>query len=99
VSQGLGVLFGKLQQGVRENDQIVTIARMRADAEDLYGQHLGDILPATDRITNGFQRDDGASTKKVSIGINARRMEAHSPDRHTMECAQRWRKLQESIAK
>jgi len=65
IGTGLGVLFGKLQQGVRENEQIVTIARMRADAEDLYGQHLGDILPATNRISDGFQRDEGASTKKV----------------------------------
>jgi len=40
---------------------------MRADAEDLYGQHLGDILPATNRISDGFQRDEGASTKKVCI--------------------------------
>jgi hypothetical protein len=38
---------------------------MRADAEDLYGQKLGDIQSATDRIEGGFQRDDGASVKKV----------------------------------
>lgn len=65
-SAGLGILFGKLQQGVRENEQILTIARMRADAEDLYGQHMGDIIPATDRLQDGFQKDDGASVKKVS---------------------------------
>jgi len=68
-SLGLGVLFGKLQQGVRENEQLLTIARMRADAEDLYGQHMGDIIPATDRLQDGFQRDDGASVKKVSIEL------------------------------
>lgn len=65
-SLGLGVLFGKLQQGVRENEQFLTIARLRADAEDLYGQHIGDIIPETDKVQNGFQRDEGASVKKVS---------------------------------
>lgn len=45
---------------------MLTVARMRADAEDLYGQKLGDIEAVTDRIEGGFQRDDGASVKKVS---------------------------------
>lgn len=44
---------------------MLTIARMRADAEDLYGSKLSDIEPATNRIDGGFQKDDGASTKKV----------------------------------
>jgi hypothetical protein len=62
---GLGVLFDKLQQGVQENAQVLTIARMRAEAEELYGQRLADIAPSTDRIPSGFQRDDGASVRKV----------------------------------
>lgn len=62
---GLGVLFGKLQQGIIENQQILTIAKMRADAEELYGKKLGDIAPSTDRLTGGFARDDGASLRKV----------------------------------
>jgi hypothetical protein len=62
---GLGVLFGKLQQGVQENQQILTVARMRADAEEAYGQRLADIGPATDRFSGGFGRDDGASVRKV----------------------------------
>jgi hypothetical protein len=62
---GLGVLFGKLQQGVQENQQILTVARMRADAEELYGTTLGAIGPASDRISGGFSRDEGASTRKV----------------------------------
>ena len=68
---GLGVLFGKLQQGVQENEQILMVARMRADAEDLYGQKLGDIEAATNRIDGGFQRDDGASVKKVSVACGS----------------------------
>lgn len=68
---GLGVLFGKLQQGAVENRQILTIARMRSDAEDLYGQKLGDITPATDRMIGGFARDDGASVRKVGSKITS----------------------------
>ena len=62
---GLGVLFGKLEQGIIENQQVMTIARMRAEAEDLYGRRLGDIVPATDKMTGGFAKDDGASLRKV----------------------------------
>lgn len=62
---GLGVLFGKLQQGVIENQQVLTIAKMRADAEELYGRRLGEIAPNTDKMTGGFARDDGASLRKV----------------------------------
>lgn len=59
------MLFGKLQQGVQENQQILTVARMRAEAEDVYGQKLGEIEVATLKIDGGFGRDDGASVKKV----------------------------------
>jgi hypothetical protein len=62
---GLGVLFQKLQQGVVENQQILTIASMRADAEEMYSDKLAEIAPTIDRMTNGFMRDDGASTRKV----------------------------------
>lgn len=61
----MGVLFGKLQQGVQENKQFLTIARLRAEAEDIYAQRLGDIEVAADRISGGFSRDDGASARKV----------------------------------
>ena len=59
------MLFGKLQQGVQENQQILTVARLRADAEDLYAGSLSGIMPATERITGGFSRDEGASVRKV----------------------------------
>lgn len=62
---GLGVLFTKLQQGVVENQQILTIATMRADAEEMYSERLGDIAPSIDRMNGGFGRDDGASVRKV----------------------------------
>lgn len=73
---GLGVLFGKLQQGVIENQQILTIARMRADAEEMYGRKLGDIVPTTDRLTGGFARDDGASLRKAYEGVRGEMEEA-----------------------
>ncbi|EOA80813.1 Rho-GTPase-activating protein 8 [Exserohilum turcicum] len=66
---GLGVLFGKLQQGVQENQQILTVARMRADAEEVYGNSLSAITPATDRIAGGFSRDEGASVRKAYEGV------------------------------
>ncbi|KAI9831286.1 MAG: hypothetical protein M1826_003725 [Phylliscum demangeonii] len=66
---GLGILFGKLQQGVVESHQVLTVARMRADAEDLYGARLGDIAPAVDKMMGGFARDDGASVRKAFEGI------------------------------
>ncbi|ORY72020.1 uncharacterized protein BCR38DRAFT_330333 [Pseudomassariella vexata] len=66
---GLGVLFGKLHQGVQENRQVMTIARMRAEAEEVYGQRLADIAPTADKITGGFSRDDGASTRKAYDGV------------------------------
>jgi hypothetical protein len=64
---GLGVLFSKLQQGVIENQQVLTIATLRADAEDMYSDRLGDIAPTIDRMSGGFARDDGASLRKVSL--------------------------------
>ncbi|KAE8442632.1 hypothetical protein EG329_002989 [Mollisiaceae sp. DMI_Dod_QoI] len=73
---GLGVLFGKLQQGVQENQQMLTIARMRAEAEDLYGMKLGEIGTATDRFSGGFSRDDGASVKKAYDGVRTEMEEA-----------------------
>ena len=73
---GLGVLFGKLQQGVIENQQVLTIAKMRADAEEMYGRRLGDIAPTTDKMTGGFARDDGASLRKAYEGVRGEMEEA-----------------------
>lgn len=73
---GLGVLFGKLQQGVAENEQVLTIARMRAEAEDVYGMRLGEIGAATEKIQGGFHRDDGASVRKAYDGVRTEMEEA-----------------------
>ncbi|CAK7274031.1 Rho-GTPase-activating protein 8 [Sporothrix epigloea] len=66
---GLGILFGKLQQGVLEDRQLLIVARMRAEAEEVYGQRLGDIPVAVDKVQGGFSRDDGASVRKAYDGV------------------------------
>jgi hypothetical protein len=68
-ASGLGVLYTKLQQGVSENRQLLTVASLRADAEGAYSARLGDIAPSVDRISTGFSRDEGASVKKVCSTI------------------------------
>ena len=73
---GLGILFGKLQQGVIENQQVLTIARMRADAEEAYARGLGGIAPTVDRMIGGFAKDDGASLRKAYEGVRAEMVEA-----------------------
>jgi len=73
---GLGVLFGKLQQGVVENRQVLTIARMRAEAEETYGSRLAEIVPSVDKIQGGFTRDDGASVRKAYDGVRSEMEEA-----------------------
>ncbi|KAJ9388756.1 hypothetical protein DTO063F5_2404 [Paecilomyces variotii] len=75
-ASGLGVVYGKLQQGIAENKQILTIATMRADAEELYSNKIGDIAPAADRISNGFGKDDGASVRKAYEGVRGEMVEA-----------------------
>ncbi|KAI1319883.1 hypothetical protein F5Y16DRAFT_390507 [Xylariaceae sp. FL0255] len=87
---GLGVLFSKLQQGVQENQQLLTIARMRAEAEEVYGQTLGGIAPAADKITGGFARDDGASVRKAYDGV---RTEMEDAARNHRKIAQSIRDL------
>ena len=73
---GLGVLFQKLQQGVTENHQVLTIASMRADAEEAYSDSLSSIAPSVDRMSGGFARDDGASLRKAYEGVRGEMVEA-----------------------
>ncbi|KAJ5938215.1 hypothetical protein N7454_004557 [Penicillium verhagenii] len=76
-ASGLGVLYGKLQQGVVENKQILMIALMRAEAEEQYGLRMGDIAPSVDRLSAaGFSKDDGASVRKAYEGVRTEMIEA-----------------------
>jgi hypothetical protein len=61
---------------VVENRQVLNIARMRAEAEDSYSQRLSDITPTTDKITNGFTQDDGATLRKAFDGMRVEMQEA-----------------------
>lgn len=51
-----------------ENQQVLNIARLRAEAEDIYGTKLEGIPGQSDRA-GGFGRDDGASVKKAFEGL------------------------------
>lgn len=85
------MLFGKLQQGVQENQQLLTIARLRADAEEAYGASLSGITPATERINGGFSKDEGASVRKVRSPLSRTWSTQLTIARHTMACAPKWR--------
>ncbi|CAK7235846.1 Rho-GTPase-activating protein 8 [Sporothrix bragantina] len=87
---GLGILFGKLQQGVIEDRQLLIVARMRAEAEEVYGQRLGDIPMAVDKVQGGFSRDDGASVRKAYEGV---RTEMEDAARNHRKIAQNIRDL------
>lgn len=73
---GLGVLFEKLQQGVKENRQVLTIARMRAEAEETYSSHLANVVPAAEKVSGGFSRDEGATVRKAYDGIKSEMQDA-----------------------
>lgn len=91
---GLGVLFQKLQQGVVENQQILTIASMRAEAEETYSQSLGSIAPTVDRMVGGFARDDGASVRKVGTFLTPTEGgETDNRIRRTKESGTKWWRL------
>jgi hypothetical protein len=67
---GLGVLFNKLQQGIVENQQVLIVARLRADAEELYGTKLS-AIPGASEKSGGFGRDDGATARQVCLCLSA----------------------------
>lgn len=76
-ASGLTTLFTKLQQGISENSQLLTLATLRADAEDAYATHLSNIAPSVDRSSAlGFGRDDGASVRKAFDGVRGEMVES-----------------------
>ena len=93
---GLGILFQKLRQGITENQQILTIASMRADAEEMYSERLGDIAPTIDRMTGGFTRDDGASVRKVIVLPTGSCTRTHCIFRHMKVYEVRWSRLRKT---
>lgn len=65
---GLTKLFAKLNQGVVENEEVVYLARRRAEAEDSHGNKLQQISRDAYR-KDGFVRDDGASVRRAYEGM------------------------------
>ncbi|KIK99806.1 hypothetical protein PAXRUDRAFT_822344 [Paxillus rubicundulus Ve08.2h10] len=66
--KGLEVLYNKLEQGVAENDEIVTFIRARANAENQLATAL--LSPAAiGSQGTGFSRDDGASLLMAFRGL------------------------------
>jgi hypothetical protein len=56
------------QQGCIENDELLSLAQARADAEEAYGIKLQELAKSAVR-RGGFSRDDGASARKAFEGM------------------------------
>uniref|UniRef100_A0A060T6A9 ARAD1B10450p n=1 Tax=Blastobotrys adeninivorans TaxID=409370 RepID=A0A060T6A9_BLAAD len=87
---GLGVLFEKLHQGCVENDEVLTLAAARAEAEEQYGAKLQDIQLSYAPKKQGFARDDGASLRKAYEGIVS---EMADEGRHHVQVAENIRRM------
>ncbi|KZT27869.1 hypothetical protein NEOLEDRAFT_1154840 [Neolentinus lepideus HHB14362 ss-1] len=68
--RGLEVLYGKLQQGVAENEEIVAFIRARANAEAALAESLMVPMPTGNKGT-GFDADDGASLLMAYRGLQS----------------------------
>lgn len=68
--RGLEVLYGKLQQGVAENEEIVAFIRARANAEAALAESLTAPMPTGNKGT-GFDADDGASLLMAFRGLQS----------------------------
>ncbi|TFK51765.1 hypothetical protein OE88DRAFT_1658375 [Heliocybe sulcata] len=66
--RGLEVLYGKLGQGVAENEEIVAFVRARANAEAALAESLMAPMPTGNKGT-GFDADDGASLLMAFRGL------------------------------
>ncbi|KAI6023560.1 hypothetical protein BKA83DRAFT_4261276 [Pisolithus microcarpus] len=66
--KGLEVLYGKLEQGVAENDEIVAFILARAQAENQLANALLNP-PTIGSPGTGFDRDDGASLLMTFRGL------------------------------
>lgn len=66
---GLGVIFDKLQQGCYENDEVLSLATARAEAEKAYGNNLLEIRRTHAAKKEGFARDEGVTVRNAYEGI------------------------------
>lgn len=68
--RGLEVLYGKLEQGIAENDEIIAFIRSRANAEIALATALSGAV-SNDPPGTGFAADDGASLLMAFRGLQA----------------------------
>lgn len=61
-------LFAKLGQGIIENEEVIALARRRAEAEEAHGNKLQQIARDAYR-KDGFVKDDGASLRRAFEGM------------------------------
>ncbi|TDL23780.1 hypothetical protein BD410DRAFT_856763 [Rickenella mellea] len=65
---GLEILYGKLEQGIDENDEIVSFIQARIEAEAAIAEQLINAVP-TGQKGRGFNADDGASLLMAFRGL------------------------------
>lgn len=63
------MIFEKLQQGCAENEELLTLAMARAEAENVYGSKLLEIRTLHAPKKEGFDHDEGATVRKAYEGI------------------------------
>ncbi|CCG82857.1 Putative uncharacterized protein [Taphrina deformans PYCC 5710] len=68
LSSGLSKLFAKLSQGIVENEEVIGLAKRRAESEETHGNRLMQIARESYR-KDGFHSDDGASLRQAFEGM------------------------------
>ena len=72
-----------LTQGCVENEELLSLAQARADAEESYGVRLQELSRNILR-KNGFARDDGASARKAFDGMRKEMEEVVDPSKRIL---------------
>lgn len=63
------MLFEKLQQGCTENEELLSLALARAEAESAFGNKLLELKTSHAPKKDGFGHDEGATVRKAYEGI------------------------------
>ena len=69
---------GTDQKGCVENEELLSLAQARADAEEAYGVRLQELAKNATR-KGGFTRDDGAGARKAFDGMRKEMEEVPTP--------------------
>jgi len=68
-NDGINTLLAKLGQGIVENNELLALARARADAEESHGLKLAQLAEQLAPRKEGFARDDGATMRRAYEGL------------------------------